>query len=235
MNFSIVFPTRERPHLLKKLLYSIADNTEDLSKVEVFIAIDEDDMTDYEVLEAFSFVKYFRVKRSLNFSKDYYSFLAKQSTGQWVIAVNDDCVFETPNWDSLAYEVLKDKPGVIYGWSEDGLGEYRAHGHGNYCCFPLQGRAGIEAMGCFFPARIPTWGADIWIKGLYDQVQAVVHLPITIRHFCHHNKTREQDDISKRIASHQVGFDVRPTYEEVNLLLKAKRNACLQKQEQTVS
>ena len=222
IKFSIVFPTRERPDLLKSLLESINKNTFNLNEIEVLIAVDDDDITNYGFVElSFPFATIYRVKRSLNFSRDYYTFLAKQSTGRWIITANDDCVFETPEWDTLAYNVLKDKPGVIYGWIQDHLATYRANGHGNYCCFPLQGRAGFEALGYIFPSRVPTWGADIWAKNLYDQVNSVVELPITLRHYCHHNKTRGQDHISKRIANSQVPFDMRPGYDEINKLLAA--------------
>jgi hypothetical protein len=223
MKFSIIFPTRERPGLLKTLLESINKNTFDLNDIEVLIAVDNDDIQTFDFILSlnFPFVKPLKVVRSLNFSRDYYTFLAKQSSGRWIICANDDCVMETPEWDRIAYAVLKDKPGVIYGWIQDGLGTYRAHGHGNYCCFPLQGRAGFEALGYIFPPRIPTWGADIWAKNLYDQVGSVVEIPITLRHHCHHNRTRPQDHISLRIAHNQIPFDMRPTYQEINILLEA--------------
>ena len=223
--FSIIFPSRDRHELVSKLLGSIAAMTFNIADIEVLIAIDDDDTKSENFLKNFGvpFVQYFKVKRSLNFSQDYYTFLAKQSTGRWIITINDDCVFETPAWDVDAFNVLDQKPGVIYGWIEDGLGGFRAKGHGNYCCFPLQGRKGFEALGYIFPPRIPTWGADIWAKNLYDQIGSVVALPFTIRHFCHHNQTREQDHINKRIAHNQVPFDMRVTYEEINKLLQAKR------------
>lgn len=219
MKFSIIFPTRERPQLLKNVLDSIKEKSCTIEDVEVLLALDIDDITDYTFLDFYSFVNPFRVTRSLNFSKDYYNFLAQQSCGRWIITANDDCVFETQDWDSLAYEVLKDKPGVIYGWIEDHLGPWRAKGHGNYCCFPLQGRAGFEALGYIFPFRVPTWGADIWTKYLYDQVGSIINIPISIKHYCYHNKTREQDHISKRIQNSQVPFDFRPNYDEINILL----------------
>ena len=225
MNFSIVLPTRERPELLVNLLHSIALNTTNKEDIEVLVAIDDDD-TSYDHLDlAYSFVKVFRTRRSkdMNFSRDYYNFLAKKSTGRWIIAANDDCQFETPGWDEIAFNTLKDLPGVIYGWMEDGLGEFRAKGHGNYCCFPLQGRAGVEALGGVFPERIPNWGADIWAKNLYDSIDSVVEIPIKLIHYNYHNGTREQDEVSKRIARNQVSFDMKPTYSEINSLLGALR------------
>lgn len=228
MKFSIIFPSRERIDLLKNLLDSIKINTNDISNVEVLIAVDADDKESQGFLArniaAYPFVIPYAVERSLNFSRDYYTYLAKQSTGQWIITANDDCVFETQSWDTIAYEILKDRSGVIYGWIEDELGGWRAKGHGNYCCFPLQGRSGFEALGYIFPTRVPTWGADIWAKNLYDQVNGVVEIPITLKHYCYHNKTRDQDDISRRIASNQVPFDFRPTYDEINALLKAMKD-----------
>lgn len=224
MKFSIIFPTRERPALLMKFLDSIHHNTQNFADVEVLIAIDEDD-TSYDQMNwgFYPLVKVFRTKRSLNFSRDYYTMLARESKGRWIIGANDDAVLETPDWDVVAYEILKDLPGVIYAYIEDGLGEWRAKGCGDYCCFPLQGREGVEALGYFFPSRIPTWGADIWTKNLYDQLDSTVVLPVTMRHYNYHNQTREQDMVSKRIAENQVIFDMRAHYDEVNKLLQVMR------------
>ncbi|RTL04669.1 glycosyltransferase family 2 protein [Candidatus Dependentiae bacterium] len=229
--FTIVFPTRGRLQLLEKILDSILFNTANLANIEVLIAIDSDDLETQEFFQnkLYCFVKTHIVERSLNFSRDYYSYLAKQGTGKWIIACNDDARFETKDWDLIAERVLNEYIGtganIVHGWIEDNLNEYRAKGHGKYCCFPLIGRDGFEALGYVFPERIPTWGADIWIRKLYDNVDRVVDLPITIAHYCHHNNTREQDDISIRIANNQVGFDVEPTYNEINALLKGLRDA----------
>ena len=65
---------------LKSLLDSIVKNTEDLTKVEVLIAVDSDDVKTYLFLRdlGLPFVRRYQVMRSLNFSRDYYTFLAKQ-------------------------------------------------------------------------------------------------------------------------------------------------------------
>ncbi len=232
MKFSIIFPTRERPVLLKLLIDSIAMSTKNLEDIEVLIAIDDDDTATKEFFaqNKWGFIKVFEVKRSLNFSEDYYNFLARQSTGKWILVCNDDGRFTTPHWDFMAEKVLNEYigngPNLVYGWIQDNLGQWRAPGHGDYCCFPLFGRAGYEAMGnCVFPARIPTWGADIWAKKLYDQIDRVVHLPMTIEHLCHHNMTREQDHISRRVMENQVPFNVEPKYDEINCLLTVMRTA----------
>lgn len=221
IKFSIIFPTRERTKLLKSFLDSIYKNTYCIEEIEVLIAIDEDDVTDYSFLTEYKFLQSFSVKRSLNFSQDYYNFLASKSKGSWIITANDDCMCETKNWDHTVYNILKVHNGVVYGFIEDGLGGFRVRGQREYCCFPLFGRIGYEALGYVFPGRIPTWGADIWAANLYHQVSSVVKLPITFRHYSYHNRSRQQDHISRRIASNQIFYSVRPGREEMEKLLNA--------------
>ena len=223
IRFSIIFPSRERIELLGLLLESIATTTDNLNSIEVLIAVDDDDTPTSEYLSTapYNFFKFWKVQRSMNFSKDYYNFLAAQSTGRWIICANDDARFETKHWDTLSYDILKDLPSVIYGYCEDGLHGFRARGGGRYCCFPLQGRGGYNALGFIFPNRIPVWGADMHCRLLYDQVGSTVELPITIRHYCHHNKTRAQDGVSLRIAQNQVPYQIRSEQREVSALMAA--------------
>lgn len=230
--FTIVFPSRERPILLRKILDSITKNTFSHDDIEVLIAIDNDDHS-YDNFEFPFFVQIFRVKRSLNFSRDYYSFLAAHGTGKWIIGCNDDGEFMTPDWDLKSSEVLDEYigngPNVVHGWIEDGLGNWRAKGHGKYCCFPLIGRDGFDAMGFLFPDRIPTWGADLWTRKIYDAIDRVIELPMTIKHHCYHNQTREADHINQRIMDNQIGYDFNPKYEEINILLEKLRYHNLKK------
>ena len=222
MNFSIIFPTRERTELLKKCLESIDQNTEDTDRIEVLLAIDDDDKrTDYGFLEDYSFVRAFRVRRSVNFSKDYYNFLASQSRGKWIICANDDCQFETSCWDSVAYNILKDRSNVIYGFINDGMDGFRVKHYGKYCSFPLQGREGYNVLGYIFPDRIPIWGSNLWVKALYEQIGSVVELPILVKHYTHRNKTRSIDHINEQITRKYMFYKSDSTEEEYEKLLNA--------------
>ncbi len=234
--FTIVFPTRERIELLNALLLSIESKTKNLNDIEVLIAVDNDDQGTLLFLANkwahHPWVVPYAVQRSLNFSRDYYSYLARAGTGKWIIACNDDAEFQTQDWDVAAAatlsEYIGDGPNVVMGWIEDRLGEdFRAKGHGKYCCFPLIGRDGFNALDAVFPERIPTWGADIWIRKLYDNIKRVVEVPIVISHNCYHNKTRAEDHINKHVQENQVGYDVTPAYSEINPLLKMLRNQCV--------
>lgn len=226
MRFSIILPSRGRVGLLGQMLDSFKANTDDLSQIEILVVHDNDDdetkgFLDQLPKEVYGFVKKFSTTRSMNFSKDYYNFLASKVTGEWIICGNDDMRCQTPHWDSVSYRILKDKPRVIYGYIEDGLGGAKARGGGEYCCFPLQGMQGVHSMGFVFPIRIPVWGADMWARNLYDHTGSTVKLPVTFFHYSYHNRTRKQDEISVRISQNQTPYSVRPEKTEIDALLRA--------------
>jgi len=231
--FSIIFPTRERPGLLKNILHSILSTVSNEEDIEVLVAYDDDDQKTKEFINAFGnghgIIRWVECKRSLNFSRDYYSHCAKMATGRWLLICNDDAEFRTMSWDVLADQVLSEAvgtgPDVIYGWVEDGLGKHRMSQFNDYTCFPILGKAGVDALGCVFPDDIPTWGADIWARYLYGQIRRVVKVPITVFHLSHHNGEREQDAINKRIQNNQVQFSMHPTDDQINTLNKALRGS----------
>lgn len=228
--FSIIFPTRERPELLEELLRSICLKTFNLEDIEVLIAYDRDDVTTKHYIETcgWKYPQWVECERSLNFSRDYYSMLAKKAKGRWLVIINDDTKFKTLHWDVIADDALANAvsigPDIIYGWVEDELGRNRLTEFNNYTCFPILGWEGIKALGYVFPERLAMWGADIWCRHLYGEIKRIVHVPITIAHICHHNGTRKQDHVNKRVQANSMGATpeaMTPTYEEVNTLIKA--------------
>jgi glycosyltransferase involved in cell wall biosynthesis len=234
-DFSVIFPSRDRQRLLTNLLKSIANTTYDSTSIEVLIAIDDDD-TDMQSYAYWAkdnlpnYVKFFPIPRSVNFSRDYYTYLFGKSTGRWIIACNDDAEFTTPNWDKEAKNALESYigagPNIVYGWIEDGLGSHRLSQFGNYCCFPLLGRDGIEALGYYFSPNVTIWGADIWCEKLYRSIGRTLTMPFTISHISHHSGKREQDDLNKRLAweNRKNPCDMIPTREEQNKLISLLRN-----------
>ena len=127
MNFSLIFPTRERPELLTNLLQSLDDNTSNKKEVEILIAKDKCDETDvWSIVKKFDKlnISVYEVDRSTNFSRDYYNFLARQSSGNFIWALNDDVEFPQKFWDiTLNSELelyLRNKPDrIVYCMTGD--------------------------------------------------------------------------------------------------------------------
>lgn len=221
---SLIFPSRGRVQLLRRLLESIEKTTRRGDGVEVLVAVDRDDAETMMVVDCFSgvgvAVRGYWVDRSVNFSRDYYNFLYGKSVGRWVMAINDDAVFETDGWDEVVRESLAGRD-VVYGVIEDCLGDAKLPTMGEYSCWPLLGRGGVDVLGYFFPERIPTWGADIWAAKLYRRAGAVVPVPVVIRHVCHHNGLRERDEINVRVGNNAGVYSAEPTGDEVGKIMRA--------------
>ena len=225
-DFSIIFPTRDRIYLLNDLLQSIQINTTNKSAVEVLAVCDDDDeITNH--MKSFFERKYAdinfsmtTVKRSDNFSRDYFNFLCAKSTGRYVIAVNDDSCFVTTGWDEIALSVIANaraRKNILYGWIQDNL----PIRHGGYCCFPLLSRQAITVFGRFFSERFQTWGADINLHLLFSSINAVVKIPILIDHNSYHTGKRGKDHINYEVESKAGVPDVQPGNNEINTLRKA--------------
>lgn len=235
MNFSLCFPSRNRLNLLEGLLLSLEETTSEIDKIEALIAIDFDDHLTFRARHRFAnrfrFVTFYPGMPQSNFSEGYYNYLARLSKGKYIMALNDDTAFRTVSWDRLCIErmegYLADKPDrIAYGAIDDGLENH--HGHGRYACFPLLSKAAVEGLGYLLPPPITTWGADIDLWRIFDQVGRIVDLTCCrIDHICYHTGTRERDEVSRSVERKcKLGnqcYDIAPDVERLRGIINASR------------
>jgi len=205
--FSLILASRERTELLQALLSSISTTTIDPELIEVFVGIDDDDQATHSIksiLEiAYSNInlKFFSRQRSKWLHKDYINSMFEQSSGKYILVLNDDTLLCRHGWDSDGYakleEYLKDKPDrIVYASTKDNTGDKRC------CCFPLFSREACLAAGWVLPDERPNWGADWDVKQIYShpKINRMMELPeIEVRHITHHNNSRKRDHISVNI------------------------------------
>lgn len=212
MKFSIIFPTRDRPELLKKLFESFYKYTNNPKDVEFLIAVDEDDKCIYN---GSYYITYYRMPRSDNFSRDYFNALALKSTGEYVMAFNDDVEFVTQDWDVKVYEQIKKYEDKIKKHQYDKNVDYlicilddmgaeelaKEQGGMKYPSFPMLPRASITRNKGIFDEKRPTWGADkdLWLK--YLAVGTLNVKDVYFHHNSHHYGRRERDALSDRVES----------------------------------
>lgn len=204
VDFSIVFPSRERLPMLTRLLDSLRDTTVRQDRLEVWIAFDWCDTPSVKSISALSreypFARFYVTDRQENFSVGYYNRLCVQvSSGRYVQALNDDVVFKTPGWDRLALAVLdeyksRQPDNVVYGLSDDLCGY-------DYACFPVLSREALNLLGWMFHPEFTTWGADIHLYNVMREVDRIVKLPYVVEHISHHANKRERDTLNYRIQN----------------------------------
>lgn len=210
MKFSLILPSRQRVHLLKNLLNSVRQNTKRISEIEVLVGIDLDDKETIKFASSeygYPFAQFLARERSVYLNHDYLNWLYSFSHGKYIICLNDDTEFTTPNWDVIAWENLEkylaDKPdGIVYAGPEDLLPPDSKIGRVGYSCFPIISRAGVEAVGWCMPGDFCSWGADIVVFRAYAAVERNIELrQITVKHNSFHTGLRERDEISHYVQT----------------------------------
>lgn len=212
INFTIMIPTRHRPVLLEKLLKSIYDSTIHKDSVEIHIAYDTDDMSTIQYLHG-KYVDYtppisttfHQRERARNINHDYYNWMATNfATGKYIIAVNDDTLFETYGWDANAMNSLRvyeDRwpDGILLGMPEDLEKENKRNEFNWMPCFPLISKKAVEVLGHFFDPEMIRDGADWAISATYRNIQRVVDLRncITIKHISTRSGRRPWDQVDE--------------------------------------
>lgn len=211
---SLFLPSRQRPELLLECATSFFEKAADPKRVEMFVVMDDDDHgNDGFKLWADNTphsVKYFVRPRSTMQQRDYYSFLAAKTAGDYLWGLNDDTEMRQGAWDDLLEDrvekFLVDHPRRVAYISPDDTthvgGKQKVYG----CCFPILTREFYSRMGCFMPDEVASWGADII---LYHVVQLaripILWLPeLVINHRCYHNRTRAPDATCDHVRSISV-------------------------------
>lgn len=174
MNFSILVPTRSRPDMLKKLIESIIERTHDLSGVEFLFRVDDDDVSsDYQLIipDAIKNRCNFRLlvdKRTHSLSRDYYNVMALQAEGDFIWALNDDCVLFGPHdWDKMILKEASKLRGKI-AYINIGVS-----GHTDtYSPFPMLSAETILTLGYFHHPKLNNWGQDEVAWNIFASLKA---------------------------------------------------------------
>ncbi len=153
---SVLLPTRGRPEGLVNSIWTLVNKAVDLSRVEILIYIDEDDKTDYFVLDQFKGIVEIRKtvgKRYFYYGlHNYYNILAELAVGRWCLLWNDDVSMDTVGWDV----VLDGTPGQIAV-----AGTEANHGR-SPIIFPIFTREFVSAMGhVSLNCHNDTWIEDV--------------------------------------------------------------------------
>lgn len=201
--FSVILASRQRVQLLAGLLESIRQ-TSTPGSVEVLVGLDEDDYPSLEFAQKYkgSLATFHLSPRQKNLNDGYLNTLAGLAFGKYLIACNDDVVFETYGWDRLAEAKLEsyliDKPDrVTYAWLNDALIDRHNMG---YCCFPLITREAYRALGFLMPPEFTAWGADVELWRMFALVKRICPIPeVMLHHISYHSGTRDRDDVSRHV------------------------------------
>jgi hypothetical protein len=154
---TVMVPTRGRTQLLHMMLNTLFATVSDQANVEVIARVDEDDQETVRYLFDRGQVKVL-VGPRLGYDHVPHMFneIAAASSGELILAGNDDLEFQTPGWDRLLEQAAAKYPDGIFD-----LGVDDRLNNANYC-FPCVSRRVVDLLGFFFDDRLLY--PDIWLR-----------------------------------------------------------------------
>jgi hypothetical protein len=184
--FSLLCPSRGRPHFAKRLLDSLKSTTFHRERIELLFYLDADDpliegyraMIDAENGAAKSLGRLeVLVGESKSISQSWND-LAAGAHGGVMMMANDDQVYIHSGWDLRLDEEIDRFPDEIYClWFNDGINA------GNHCAFPIISRLWYETLKYFTPGIFEFIANDTWIMDVANRAGRLHYIDdVTVEH-----------------------------------------------------
>jgi len=165
---SLLLPTRCRFNKFKRFLDSLIKKTHHKYRIENLVFLDDDDpeknLYVNEINQVYS--KKINIKLFINRLETHpkrVNYLAKRCSGDLLLAINDDNLIITNNWDSIldieCSKIDMKKPYAI--WINSGNKYPFLH-----CHQPIINRSWYERLGYFYSELFNFWYGDTWICDL---------------------------------------------------------------------
>jgi len=199
--FSILTPSRNRPHRLKTFVDSVLDNAKYIDNIELLIYVDNDDsaIEQYKQMQGYRNI-FIIFDKPISISKSWNT-MAEQCKGDIMIMGNDDLEYRTMHWDILLLTELQKYPDQIYvAWMEDGINADK------HCAFPIISRKWYQTLGYFTPGVFNFGYNDTWIYDIGKRVNRCHYIPHIKAEHMHFSANKSvYDDTYARNRTKQRG------------------------------
>jgi hypothetical protein len=177
---SVLLPTRNRIELAKRSVESLLSASANPTCIEIITAYDDDDLVSQTYFQSnnwASLVTAFGARNqncccpAWGYSQlnRYYTTMAKQAQGQWLMIWNDDAVMLTQGWDQHVRD-NQDFVGMLHMNTEN----FKP----NLTLFPLIPQVWIELFGEISQHQLN----DSWIQDICHEANAVLEIPVNVFH-----------------------------------------------------
>ena len=196
INLSLLLPTRGRSQRLKQFLDSAYQTALHSENIEVILFIDDDDssMHDFEY-KKLKIKKLIQSRNTMGFCN---TACLKVSEGEIIIAVNDDVLIKTLNWDKKIIDFHQTQPDPIYLAYPNDLNK-----KGKLPTFPILSRVTCKALQAVFPTAYKGSFLDLHLYDIFMRLKKL-HLhrvfflkEIVFEHLHFRNKKATIDETYK--------------------------------------
>jgi glycosyltransferase involved in cell wall biosynthesis len=141
---SLLLPTRGRPKLVERFFASLIAQSACRELIEVIVCVDDDDLGSHAITSDELDLKLIKVPRQGMGA--YNTMCARRASGDILIAVNDDIIIRTKDWDEKVRALDARYPDGIYlGYGNDLIKRAR------FSTFPILPRETYELLADPYP------------------------------------------------------------------------------------
>ena len=180
IRFSILCPTRKRPHNMELLTKSIIDTAHSPEVIEIIFYIDDDDdesLSKSRELSSHHNVRSIVGKRIV--LSQMWNICHQHAVGEIFMHCGDDIIMRTSGWDSIvfnAFEEIHDKIAFVYGddMNPGVIPNFGTHGfiHRNW----------TDTIGYFVPPYFSSDWNDTWLNDVAKMLNRHYQIPIQTEH-----------------------------------------------------
>lgn len=188
----MLLPTRGRPLLARRLLASVLSQSQDASRVEVILYVDDDDLDSHAIKhEQLRITTIVGPRVSMG---ECNSACLGKARGQIIMLANDDMVIRTRAWDERLATIHSTYPDGIYlAYGNDTLKKSRV------CTFPILSRRTCEIIGDPFPKAFRGAFIDYHLLDIFRRLEKhglrrVVYLPDVVFEHLHYRTGKAMYD-----------------------------------------
>ena len=205
---SILLPTRERSKKFNRMLNTLINTCNDISRIEILLLIDGDDKEInlykkilrekiYEKLNIKIIIKDLKTHALRN------NFLAKMCNGEIIFPINDDMIFVSKKWDEVIDKEfsknVQNRPFCL--WIKSNV-KYRYL----HCDYPIINREWYNRLGYVGSENFNFWYLDTWICDLSILSGRYIVTPdITVDQLSANRFQKEIDDTHLRNINSDMG------------------------------
>ena len=198
---SLLLPTRKRPDNIQRLWLSVLDTADNVSDIEMILAVDDDDDS-YDNLELLNNPNIDLQKYPRMVLSEYWNRCYERSEGDILMHCGDDIIFRTKGWDTIvknAIDAYEDKIVFVYGNDGSGVHDGRFGTHG------FVHRNWAESVGYFEPSYFSSDYNDTWLNDVAKMIGRHQHIDILTEHMHPDLKKAEYDEVHlERLERHKM-------------------------------
>lgn len=180
---SFLIPTRGRPESIQHAIKTAYNLAKDKNSIEFLVRTDDDNEVTNKLIPNLEYhykdqIKFIVGPRGNGYADLHLMVneLAAQAKGDWLLLFADDAEIVTPNWDQVVLNLSTfSKP---IGVQDVCLLLFDQEGDPNSYSFCALRRKAFELLGYYSPFP----HCDLWLFNLMNCLDAIIRVPVTVRH-----------------------------------------------------